>query len=179
MLWMSPTSSSPVRMRVGTSTSPSRSDSGGSQAQHPDVVVALLLPENVLLHLADQFAHPGIDVVEIAARAGKPHSQIRLHSGIQVAAFQCLFLRSEERRHVVRPFVIREPGAHEHESGDTFRGLEGELQRGVATEGDPDQRGSIDAFGVHCVAYSSSERHRVRLERRVAESGQIDAEHGV
>src|SRR5439155_18867493 len=152
---------------------------GRLEAQHPDVVVALLLPENLFLHLADQIAHTEIHVVETAPGPGKPHAQIRVDCGIQVAAFQCLLLRIEERHHVLRPFVIREPGADEHESRDPFRLLQSELERRVAPERYAYQRGPVNAFGVHYVAYRAPERNGIRLERRVAETGYVDAQHGV
>jgi len=47
---------------------------GWVEAQQPDVVVSLLLPEGLSLHLADELAQRGIHVVETATRAGKPHA---------------------------------------------------------------------------------------------------------
>ena len=108
---------------------------------------------------------------------GKPRAQIRIDCSVQVSAFErCLFVR-EERGHPLRPHVIRETGADEHERRDPFRRVECELEPRIAAERNAHQRGSLDADFVHGLTHRSPERDRVRLERRVPETGEIDPQH--
>ena len=87
---------------------------GRVEAQHPHVVVSLLLPEGLFLHLPNELARCGIHVGEAAMRAGEPHAQIRVGCSIQVSAFERRFFVGDEGPHLLGPLVIGKPSAHEH-----------------------------------------------------------------
>src|SRR6186997_3053137 len=93
---------------------------GRIETQHADVFVSLLLSEGLFLHLTDELAMSGIDVLQGPTGTGKPRAQIGVDGSVEISAFERLLLGRKEGRHLLRPFVTGETGADEYESSDSF-----------------------------------------------------------
>src|SRR5580765_95692 len=151
----------------------------GIEPRHPQVIMTLRLLEGMTLHLDGELANRWIDLVQGAAGTRDPEVDVQVHGTFDVAALESGFLFRAVGLNPFRPLVVVDAGADEHERRHALGRIEGKLERGPATKRGAHNRRLRDACSIERFSDGSSVRDWIRLDLRVPESRQVDADDRV
>src|SRR5580765_8693103 len=151
----------------------------GIEPIRPQVVMTLRLLEGMTLHLDGELANRWIDLVQGAAGTRDPEVDVQGYGTFDVAALESGFLFRAVGLNLFRPLVVVDAGADEDERRHAFGRIERKLERGPATKRGAHDRRPCDACTIERFSDGSPVRDRIRLDLRVSESRQVDADDRV
>ena len=137
------------------------------------------LSEGSALHLGHELADLRVDVVERAAWAGEPELEIRVDGSFEIAPLEGSLFCRVEGLHLLGIVVVVGAGADEDERRDALGRVEREVERDHPTERRADNRRPFDTGGVERLGDGAAIVDGIRLDRRVPEARQVEANDGM